>query len=128
MTKDADAIKFDYDYLSDSIEKIKDFIIKRVDEINKRCEGNAWENLNEISDEIDVFFKQWQAYVEECNSITPQLPLYFGNRFMFTPPSEGCRRLMKVYNSEGKDDAVETLTSMRNVDAMIKGSIIIQEK
>lgn len=128
MTKDADAIKFDYDYLSDSIEKIKDFIIKRVDGINKRCEGNAQENINEISDEIDTFFKQWQAYVDECNSITPQLPLYFGNRFMLTPPSEGCRRLMKVYNSEGKDDAVDTLTSMRNVDAMIKGSIIIQEK
>ena len=128
MKKDADAINFDYEYFFETIEAIKDFIIKRVDGINKRCEGNAQENLNKICGEIDEFFKWWQAYVKECNSITPPIPLYFGNRFMFTPPSEGCRRLMKGYNSEGKDNAVETLTSMRNVDTMINGSIVIWEK
>jgi hypothetical protein len=34
---------------------------------------------------------------------------------------------MKQYNSPGKDDARETLTSMRNVNTSVNGSIVIWE-
>ena len=46
---------------------------------------------------------------------------------MVTPPSDGQRRLLKQYNAKGKDSAIETLTSMRNVDGAVKGSIVIWE-
>jgi hypothetical protein len=47
---------------------------------------------------------------------------------MVTPPAAGVRRLLKQYNSQGKDDARETLTSMRNVDTAVNGSVIIWEE
>ena len=42
-----------------------------------------------------------------------------------SPDGEKERRLIKQYNAEGKDNAKETLTSMRNVDSTVNGEIII---
>ncbi len=44
---------------------------------------------------------------------------------MVNPPAGDARRLLKQYNSSGKDSAVETLTSVRNVDTPVSGSIIV---
>ncbi len=74
---------------------------------------------------MDDFFSVWQGYVDECNNENPQGALYFGRKFMVTPPSDGQHRLMKQYNSPAKDTAIETLTSMRNVDTPVTGSIIV---
>lgn len=46
---------------------------------------------------------------------------------MINPPSEDGQRLFRQYNAPGKDGARETLTSMRNVDTAVKGSVIIWE-
>lgn len=47
---------------------------------------------------------------------------------MVSPPNSEERRLLRQYNSAGRDTAVDTLTSMRNVDAPVTGSVVIWEE
>lgn len=125
MSEDKDAINFDKEYFADTIKQIETFVTDRVTGINERSEGQAKDDVNEIRTEIEEFFDLWQSYVDECNGEHPSVPLYFGRRFMVNPPAGDARRLLKQYNSSGKDSAVETLTSMRNVDTPVSGSIIV---
>ena len=75
---------------------------------------------------MQEFFDYWQDIIKKAHEES-DTPVYFGRRYMVTPPSAGARRLFKQYNSAGKDDAKETLTSMRNVDVSVKGSVIVWE-
>ena len=44
---------------------------------------------------------------------------------MIGAPGEGNRRLLRPYNSDSTDVAVDTLTSMRNVDISVRGNVIV---
>ena len=125
MSEDKDAINFDKEYFEDTIREIERYVIERVNGINSRTDGEAKDDIDEIRAEIRNFFDTWQEYVDECNGDEPAVPLFFGRRFMVTPPSGGTRRLLKQYGSNGKDTAISTLTSMRNVDTPVTGSIIV---
>lgn len=125
MSEDKDAINFDEEYFAETIKKIEAFVIDRVTGINERSEGQAKDDVDEIRTEIKEFFDLWQSYVDECNGENPSVPLYFGRKFMVNPPAGDTRRLLKQYNSAGKDNAIETLTSMRNVDTPVLGSIVV---
>ena len=125
MSEDKDAINFDEEYFAETIKKIETFVIDRVTGINERSEGQAKDDVDEIRTEIKEFFDLWQSYVDECNGENPSVPLYFGRKFMVNPPAGDTRRLLKQYNSAGKDNAIETLTSMRNVDTPVLGSIVV---
>lgn len=125
MNGDKDAINFDKEYFEEMIQDIECFVIERVNGINARTDGQAKDDIDEIRSEIRSFFDTWQDYVDECNSEEPAVPLFFGRRFMVTPPTGGTRRLLKQYGSNGKDIAISTLTSMRNVDTPVTGSIIV---
>lgn len=125
MSEDKDAILFDETYFSDFIKKIEEFVINRVSEINERSKEMAHDNVDEIRVEIKELFDLWQSYVNECKNENPNRPLYFGRRYMVNPPDENTRRLLKPYGSTGKDNAIETLTSMRNVDTQVLGSIAV---
>ena len=120
---DADAEQFDMEYFDDTILSIEDFVIKRIEGINARAEGQPKDDVEEIREEIRSFFKEWQEYVD--HSIAEGSKLYFGKRFMMRPPADGERRLLRQYNSAGKDVAKDTLTSMRNVDTPVTGNVII---
>ena len=125
MREDKDAINFDKEYFEDTIRKIESFVIERIKGINSRADGQAKDDIDEIRAEIQMFFDTWQDYVDECNGEEPAVPLFFGRRFMAAPPAGGTRRLLKQYGSGGKDIAISTLTSMRNVDTPVTGSIIV---
>ena len=125
MSEDKDAINFDKEYFEDTIRKIEGFVIERVKGINSRADGQAKDDIDEIRAEIQTFFDTWQDYVDECNGEGQAVPLYFGRRFMVAPPVGGTRRLLKQYGSAGRDVALNTLTSMRNVDTPVGGSIIV---
>ena len=129
LNDDQNAEMFDKSYFSDKINAIKEFIINRIDEINKRVSLQGTEDLNEVNSEIDDFFDNWDRLADECRKTTnPKIPLYFGKKFMIAPPGETQKRLMKQFGSPGKDvESKETLTSMRNVDTPVIGSIIIWE-
>lgn len=125
MSDDKDAINFDKEYFEDTIREIERYVIERVNGINSRADGHTKDDIDEIRAEIQNFFDTWQEYVDECNGADPTVPLFFGRRFMVTPPAGGTRRLLKQYGSNGKDTAISTLTSMRNVDTPVTGSIIV---
>ena len=130
LSEDSTAELFDKDYLKDKIEEIKDYITRRVDEINRRVSREGAEDISVIASEIEEFFNYWDQLAEECRKTTqPKIPLYFGRKFMITPPGESQKRLMRSFGSLGKDlDSKETLTSMRNVDTPVIGSVVVWEE
>lgn len=129
MNEDADAINFDKDYYAKDIREIEDFIIKRMMDINNRSERELKNDLEDVKEEMEDFFNEWNEKVSKCKDEAYGMPLYFGRKFMVTPPEEGERRLLRQYHSSGKDfDAKETLTSMRNVDTPVRGSVLIWEE
>ena len=43
-------------------------------------------------------------------------------------PEEGNGRLLKVFNTDRSDTAFDTMTSMRSVDALVAGNVLIWEE
>lgn len=127
LSEDKDAINFDNEYYEEIIEDIEKFVIDRIAGINARSDGQAKDDVEAIRTEIHEFFDTWQGYVDDCNTSGNEKPLYFGRRFMVAPPVDGTRRLLRPFNSKGKDVALNTLTSMRNVDVSVDGEIVVWE-
>lgn len=125
---DKDAQKFDMDDLEKSISEIQEFVLNRIKSINARSENQLKDDIEDVRSEMKEFFEKWQKLVEECNQDGGKIPIYFGRRFMVSPPNSEERRLLRQYNSAGRDAAVDTLTSMRNVDAPVTGSVVIWEE
>lgn len=127
LTQDKDAGYFDLEYHQDIIRDVEQYIINRVKEINDRASGGAKDDLPAVSREIQEFIEKWQSLVDECAAAEGQPPLYFGRRFMVKSPSSEEHRLLKQYNSSGYDPALNTLTSMRNVDTPVLGQVVVWE-
>ena len=126
LTDDKDADYFDADQFADEIQKVQTYVIDRIRGINARADSELRDDIVDVKTEMQEFFEYWQDMIVKAHEEN-KTPVCFGKRYMLTPPSAGERRLFKQYNSVGKDDARETLTSMRNVDVAVKGSIIIWE-
>lgn len=127
LCDDKDAVNFDKEYFEDVIADVEAFIIGRIKSINDRANNGLKDDIEDVRSEIATFFDGWQAIVDECNADGQSTPFYFGRRFMVKPPAAGEKRLLKQYNSSGQDAALETLTSMRNVDTQVNGSVVIWE-
>jgi superfamily II DNA or RNA helicase len=127
LCEDKDAVNFDKSYFADAVEFAETFITDRVTGINKRA-GKGWENdIDDIKAEIEAFIDGWQAISSDCNSAKPVTPFVFGRKYMVNAPPPGEKRLLKMFNAPGQDTAIETMTSMRNVDIPVKGSVVIWE-
>ncbi len=126
LTDDKDADFFDVEQFQDKIQNVETYIIDRIKSINARADSELRDDIADVEAEMQEFFEYWQDMINKAHEET-RTPVYFGRRYMVTPPSAGERRLLKQYNSAGKDDARNTLTSMRNVDVAVKGSVIIWE-
>jgi hypothetical protein len=94
--------------------------------INSRADNGLDDDIADVQSEIEEFIEEWNKYARMSED--EKKTFYFGRRFMVQPPSAEIRRLLKPYNSGGKDAARETLTSMRNVDAQVFGEIVIWEE
>lgn len=124
LTEDRDADYFDAEAFEETIQKIEAYVVDRIRGINARADTQLRDDLEDVQAEMQEFFEYWQDTIDKAHEES-ETPVYFGRRYMVAPPSGGARRLFKQYNSPGKDDARETLTSMRNVDTTVKGSVII---
>lgn len=127
LEDDNAADRFDKDKFETEIQQICKYIIDRVNEINERANNRLDTDLDDIQLELSEFVNFWQSLVDACHE-EGDAPLCFGKKYMVTPPAIGVRRLFKQYNSAGKDDSRETLTSLRNVDTSVAGSVIIWEE
>lgn len=126
LTEDKDADYFDAEAFSQSIQDIETYVTDRIKGINARADAELKDDIADVEDEMREFFEYWQEMIDAAHEES-DTPVCFGRRYMVTPPTLGARRLFKQYNSAGKDEAKETLTSMRNVDVSVKGSVIIWE-
>ena len=127
LSQDKDAGCFDSEYYQDIIQDVEQYIINRVKEINNRASNGTRDDLTAVSSEIQEFIEKWQSLVDECTAAAGHPLLYFGRRFMVKSPSSEEHRLLKQYNSPGHDSALNTLTSMRNVDTPVPGQLIVWE-
>ncbi|MBJ6360360.1 helicase [Paenibacillus sp. MAHUQ-46] len=126
LREDRDAVNFDMDSIMHVIQEIKTFIIERIKMINARAGNGLKDDTSDVESEMDVFFDYWKESVTK--SLESNVPLYFGKSYMVSPPASGEKRLLRQYNSPDQDSAIETLTSMRNVDTQVKGKIVIWEE
>ena len=127
LCDDKDADYFDKNAFEETIDKVENYILDRIRGINDRADTQLRDDLGDVETEMQEFIDYWQDTVEKAHE-EGDTPLYFGRRYMVTPPTAGARRLFKQYGSPGKDEAKETLTSMRNVDTAVNGSVIIWEE
>jgi superfamily II DNA or RNA helicase len=126
FSEDKDAINFDKEYFANEINEIKTFIIERIKDINKRANTGLTDDIEDVIYEMDTFFDEWQKEVTEATEMNAQF--HFGRSYMVSPLAEGIKRLLKQYDSTGRDAAKRTLTSMRNVDTQVRGKIVIWEE
>lgn len=124
MADDNDANMFDEEYFAQTIREIEAYVTNRIQGINARADAELRDDIADIKEEMQEFFDYWQSSVDKARE-DGEAPLCFGRRYMVAPPAGKARRLFKQYNSAGNDDARETLTSMRNVDISVKGSVIV---
>lgn len=126
MSEDNDAMQFDQEYFKDQIQDIEAFVLDRIASINNRAENGLKDDLDQVKEEMDELFSHWDELVQECEEDETGVPLCFGRKYMVSAPKAGEHRLLKQYNSAEKDTgAIDTLTSMRNVDTPVPGSVVI---
>lgn len=125
MVEDKDAQRFDEEIYAEQIQEIEEFVVSRIKEINSRMGWNLKDDSECVRKEIRNYFSEWQEKVNECSDGSKQL--YFGKKFMVKEPNEGEERLLKQYKETNFDNAKDTMTSMRNVDEAVSGSIVIWE-
>lgn len=107
----------------EEIDKIVEFIVNRGNDVTRMVNPNMEPEGDEIKEEIYQFLTEWEQLEEGYKD-----NFFYGDRFMFSYPNEGQRRLMKPYNTSPYDPAFDTMTSMRNVDITVGSSIVIWEE
>lgn len=117
---DESAAMFDKDL--PAVKEIQDYIIRRAREINDRMDFPLSDETPAIEQELVDFWEKWS----EDLAAAGEENFRFGYRYIITPPSGDARRLIRSFGS-GHDQAIDTPTSMRNVDQSIASNIIVWE-
>ena len=120
---DQDAAQFDPEYLQNELGQMRQYILNRVNEINRRTWGNLEDDTNEIDKRISEVVTEWRDRVR----IAGEQNFFYGDRFMMRAPGENHKWLLKVFGTAAGDPAYETMTSMRNVDQSIAANILVWE-
>lgn len=108
--------KKDYE---ESVNEITDFMVKRCTDVNRRINPNMEDDANAIRSEIKEIIDKWEDLAENAEE-----GFWYGKKFMVNGPDGPGERLLKTFGTFREDPAFETMTSMRNVDVMVPGSII----
>ena len=123
QSKETGAQNFSKEKYGDQIETIREYFISRSSEIDRSINPDCISNEEYITEIIDHVVDVWEG---KCDD--------FGDKLSYGslsphPLREGEGRLMKVYGSAPSEyDTLETMSSMRSVDATIPGNIIIWEE
>lgn len=114
---------FEIEKYAKDIEGIKKFIVNRNNDINLKIDPDIEDNSDEISVQIDNILEKWS-----CLSDGFEIDKFaYGEKYFVKHPSEEEGRLLKVYNSDDKDAAFDTMSSMRSVDSGLNGTLLIWE-
>lgn len=118
------ASKFSREKFSSEIELITEYIVSRNNDIVEKVKPGTDTEEAGIREEIDYVFEQWEALLSGYEDDH----FFYGEKYMVTSPEEGDARLMKAYNTNPYDHALDTMTSMRNVDISVGSSVLIWEE
>ncbi len=125
LSEEADAANFKKESFENQIEFAKGYIINRAQQITERADLGLDDESNEIAQEIDEFFDEW----ERLSTVWGEESFVYGEKFMVKRPDKSQGRLLKQFNSAQNDtSAIDTMTSMRNVDSMVSSNILIWEE
>lgn len=124
LSAENSAAKFSRDKYKSEIQKITEYIISRNNDIVEKVKPGTDTEEQDIREEIELVFEQWEALASGYE----EDHFFYGEKYMVTHPDEGDARLMKAYNTNPYDHALDTMTSMRNVDVSVGSSVLIWEE
>lgn len=122
LSQDSDARNFDKN--ADYIQKIETYLVDRLRSIRSSMEIPLADESDELLSELKAFWDNWTQIMESVSEDS----FYYGERFMFKRPDRNERRLIKPFASGYNDFALETLTSMRNVDKSVASHMLLWEE
>lgn len=93
LKSEKDAAKFTMDEYQKQIEFIKNFIVKRNNDIIQRINPDMDNDAERIANEIDTVFSEWQTRAESYD----EEHFFYGEKFMSKSPDEGEGRLMQCF-------------------------------
>ena len=113
---------FDRNKYSDELKKISDYVVSRMDDINARLPYEISDNNDEIEEEIDIIYEKVNRLVEHAE----HEKIEYGNIMGFKKPD--MYRVLKPFGVDEEEyDSFNTMTSMRNVEAMVNVNVIVLE-
>lgn len=119
------ASEFQIETFADEIKYIKDYILSRYKEISRRNNYGTSDESHTVQEKMDDFFRLWEEKSESFGKGNYS----YGNKFMRKHPQAEEGRLLKSFNSSRYDlHAIDTLTSMRNVDSTVRGNVLVWEE
>jgi len=77
------------------------------------------DDSDDLKKEMEDILEKWDDLAKNAEEI-----FCYGRKFMVNNLNATGERLMKAFGTFRADPAFETMTSMRNVDVMVPGSII----
>lgn len=123
LSPEKGAALFAQEKYTDQICDVKNFIAQRSKSVVKRINSSMDDESESISLEIDRIISEWQRMATNYG----EDHFEYGGKYQFVHPSENEGRLMKAYNTDQYDEALNTMTSMRNVDSAVAGNVLIWE-
>lgn len=119
LSGENDAIKFRIENQKKVIEDIGEYIVRRCADVNRRINPYMEDDSADLKMEMEDILEMWDDLATDAEEI-----FCYGKKFMRNNPDAQGERLLKVFGTFREDPAFETMTSMRNVDVMVPGSII----
>ena len=126
LTDEKNAGKFSVQAFSEEIDSICDYITKREQSIMSRIYPDRNYDGRTTEEMLRQIFDSWET-LSRRSGIND-----FRYGFSFMPDKKKMKddqgRLLKPFYSKIKDNAFETMTSMRSIDVTIEGTVIKWEK
>lgn len=123
LYNEKDAAGFKRNKYQDIIDDITNFITGRNSSIISKLSFNMEDNSSVIREEIDAYLEKWEQMAMNYG----EDHFVYGEKYMVQRPDADDGRLLKAYNTDPQDEAFDTMTSMRNVDATVLGNVLIWE-
>ncbi|SFL28839.1 Helicase conserved C-terminal domain-containing protein [Lachnospiraceae bacterium KH1T2] len=111
---------FDKEKYSKELRVLSQYIINRIDSVNKRLTYEVSNECNEIEDEIEIIYERINRLVEHAEHER----IEYGNIMGYKNPD--WLRILKPFGvDEDEYDSFNTMTSMRNVEASVNVNVIV---
>lgn len=124
LSEEKGAAMFNCKDYAERITELKKYIIDRAATILRRMNSEMKDDSLEIALEVDSIFEKWEQLAENYD----EEHFFYGGKFLVKGLDDGDGRLMKPFNTSRNDSAFDTMTSMRNVDSMVIGNVLIWEE